>query len=169
MQSISSKEVAEMIGVRHDNFLRNIRKYVEMLGGISNATEYFTEGSYADTSGKKRFGYLLTKKGCDFVASRLNLGKGVAFKEAIDALEWDEVTTTGAAVVSVPVQPVAPQPEVVSYSIKEAAKLLGMSERSVYRNVESGKLKTFQKEVVSTVTAVTEEALEEFKKVRAGK
>lgn len=168
MQSISSKEVAEMIGVRHDNFLRNIRKYVEMLGGISNATEYFTEGSYADTSGKKRFGYLLTKKGCDFVASRLNLGKGVAFKEAIDALEWDEATTTGAE-VSIPAQLVVSQPEVVSYSIKEAAKLLGMSERSVYRNVESGKLKTFQKEVVSTVTAVTEEALEEFKKVRAGK
>lgn len=168
MQSLSSKEVAAMLGVRHDNFLRNIRKYVEMLGGVSNATEYFTEGSYVDTSGKRRFGYLLTKKGCDFVASRLNLGKGVAFKEAVDALEWDEGDTTMAA-ESDPVQPMEPQPEVVSYTIKEAAKLLGISERSVYRNVESGKLKTFQKEVVNTVTAVTEEAIEKFKKERAGK
>ena len=163
MQSMSSKDVAAMLGVRHDNFLRNVRKYIASLG--ASATEYFTEGSYTDTSGKRRFGYLITKKGCEFVATRLNLSKGVAFKEALEALEWDEEIPT----VQDPVQPVVSQPEVVSYSIKEAAKILGMSERSVYRNVESGKLKTFQKQVISTVTAVTEDAIEEFKKVRAGK
>lgn len=166
MQSLSSKEVAAMLGVRHDNFLRNVRKYIASLGDA--AKEYFTEGSYTDTSNKKRFGYFITKKGCEFIATRLQLSKGVAFKEAVDALEWDEEIITAAA-ESAPVQLVAPQPEVVSYTIKEAAKLLGISERSVYRNVESGKLKTFQKEVVSTVTAVTEEAIEEFKKGRAGK
>lgn len=163
MRTMDSKSVADMLGVRHDNFLRNIRKYIASIG--DNSTEYFTEGSYIDTSGKKRFGYLITYKGCEFIANRLNLAKGATFKEAVDALEWDEVTTTEET----PAIKVIKQPEVKSYSIKEAAKLLGMSERSVYRNVESGKLKTFQKEVVTTVTAVAEEALEEFKKARAGK
>lgn len=163
MQNLSSKEVAAMLGVRHDNFLRNLRKYIASLGDA--AKEYFKEGSYKDAGNKVRFGYLITKKGCEFIATRLQLSKGVAFKEAIDALEWDEVPAESVPVKQVP----APQPEVVSYTIKEAAKLLGISERSVYRNVESGKLKTFQKEVVSTVTAVTEEAIEEFKKGRAGK
>ena len=39
--TITSKEVAEMLGKRHDNLLRAIRKYITQLGG--EAPKYFSE------------------------------------------------------------------------------------------------------------------------------
>ena len=33
--TITSKEVAEMLGKRHDNLLRVIRKYITQLGGLT--------------------------------------------------------------------------------------------------------------------------------------
>lgn len=39
--TITSKEVAEMLGKRHDNLLRAIRKYITQLG--DEAPKYFSE------------------------------------------------------------------------------------------------------------------------------
>ena len=39
--TITSKEVAEMLGKRHDNLLRVIRKYITQLG--DEAPKYFSE------------------------------------------------------------------------------------------------------------------------------
>lgn len=51
---------------------------------------------------------------------------------------------------------------------QDVAEMLGMSERSVYRNIQSGKLEAVEREVmVPTVKKfITEEALEEFRAKR---
>ena len=46
MSTLDSKAVAEMLGKRHDNFMRDVRKYVATLGEA--APEYFIEGTYKD-------------------------------------------------------------------------------------------------------------------------
>lgn len=157
MQSVSSKEVAEMLGKRHDNFLRECRKYVSSLG--DKAGEFFVDGCYTDTSNKKRFCFFITKAGCDLIANRIPMDKGIKFKEKYESL------FIGEDIVSENPK----EQEKKTYSIKEVAKLLGISERSVYRNIENGKLATVQKKVVTTVTAVTEGDLENFKKMRGKK
>lgn len=56
------------------------------------------------------------------------------------------------------------------YTVAEVVEMLGMSERSVYRNIQSGKLEATEREVmVPTVRKfVTAEALERFKAEREG-
>ena len=165
---LTCSEVTDMLGMRHDNFIRKVRGFireVEEQTGCS-ADAYFTEGAYEDSTGRRRLGYHISKSGCTYIANRLADSKRrIAFMEKVNDLEWvdepiAEVTTT--------VKPEKKEPEVKSYTIPEAAKLLGISERSVYRNAQSGKLKTTEREVVSTITVVTEAELERFKKLREG-
>ena len=59
--TITSKEVAEMLGKRHDNLLRAIRKYITQLG--DEAPKYFSEDP--DKGGRL---YHITKAGCDLMA-----------------------------------------------------------------------------------------------------
>ena len=62
--TITSKEVAEMLGKRHDNLLRAIRKYITQLG--DEAPKYFSEDP--DKGGRL---YHITKAGCDLMAGRI--------------------------------------------------------------------------------------------------
>lgn len=62
--TITSKEVAEMLGKRHDNLLRAIRKYIKQLG--DEAPKYFSEDP--DKGGRL---YHITKAGCDLMAGRI--------------------------------------------------------------------------------------------------
>lgn len=54
MSTLSSKAVAEMLGKRHDNFMRNLRSYAATLG--ESASEYLIESTYKDGKGKVRAG-----------------------------------------------------------------------------------------------------------------
>lgn len=147
--TVSSKEVAEMLGKRHDNLLRAIRKYITQLG--DEAPKYFTEDP--EKGGKV---YHITKAGCDLMAGRIIGAQSEAFKEKYKPLFGEEVE-----------EPVsAPQEEEKkAYTVEEVAEILGMSERSVYRNIQSGKIEGIEREIlVPTVKKfVTEEALEKFK------
>lgn len=143
MQTVSSKEVSEMLGKRHDNFMRDIRKYISTLG--DEAPKYFVDGSYKDGLGKTRSGYEVTLAGCELIAGRMIGEKSTVFKQKY--LQIFQPEEAGEK----------------DYSVKEVAKILGISERTVYRNIESGKIATIQKEVVSTVIAVTESALNAYK------
>lgn len=153
MECLTSKEVAEMVGKRHDNFLRDLRKYIDDLG--EKASQYFTQGSYKDTAGRERLGFNITKAGCELIASKLPLKKGEPFREKINAMEWDEV------------KPVEPQLREVddTYSIKEAADILGITERSVYRRIEAGKLSAVEIPMVTMVKAIPKAQVEAYKEV----
>ena len=112
MNTISSKEVAEMLGKRHDNFMRDIRKYITTLG--EDAPKYFVEGTYKDGLNKVRAGYDITLAGCELIAGRIIGEKSTAFKEKyLEAFgapkkEWD-------APVMDPVSTDLTVEEVVSY------------------------------------------------------
>lgn len=79
-KSITSMEVAEMIGKEHNMLLRDIRRYIEQLGQSKIAqSNFFTESTYKNKQNKEQPCYNVTKKGCEFIAHKLTGIKGTAF------------------------------------------------------------------------------------------
>ncbi len=77
---IDSREVAEMVGKEHNKLLRDIRSYIEQLGESKiGHTDFFTESEYTDKSNRQKPCYLVTKKGCEFIAHKLTGVKGTEF------------------------------------------------------------------------------------------
>lgn len=77
---ITSMEVAQMVGKKHCDLLRDIRKYCEQLGESKIALgDFFTESTYLDANNQSRPCYLVTKKGCEFIAHKLTGQKGTEF------------------------------------------------------------------------------------------
>lgn len=79
-QKLDSREVAEMIGKQHKNLIRDIKGYVEELGELKiEPTDFFQESTYRTTQNKEMPCYLVTKKGCEFIAHKLTGIKGTEF------------------------------------------------------------------------------------------
>ena len=77
---IDSREVAEMVGKEHNKLLRDIRSYIEQLGESKiGHTDFFTESIYKTEQNKTMPCYLVTKKGCEFIAHKLTGVKGTEF------------------------------------------------------------------------------------------
>ncbi len=92
MRVVDSREVAEMVGKRHSDLLRDIRGYAEIIENSAERnfalSEFFLESSYKDSTGRELPCYLLTKKGYDMVANKLTGEKGVLFTAAyVNAFE----------------------------------------------------------------------------------
>lgn len=81
---VDSREVAEMIGKRHDHLIRDIDGYVSILNQNPNlgADNFFIESTYESGTGRSYKRYLLTRKGCDMVANKMTGEKGVLFTAA---------------------------------------------------------------------------------------
>lgn len=79
-QTISSIEVAEMLGKTHGNLVRDVRRYLEQFNEIKiDSVNFFKESTYTDSKGEKRICYQMTKKGCEFIAHKLTGTKGTEF------------------------------------------------------------------------------------------
>ena len=79
-QTITSIEVAEMVGKEHSKLLRDIRNYVEQFNQSKiGFVDFFTESTYKDNKGEIRPCYNVTKKGCEFIAHKLTGTKGTEF------------------------------------------------------------------------------------------
>ena len=77
---LDSREVAEMVRKEHKNVLRDIRGYYEELGQLNfEPTDFFVESQYTDKSNRQKPCYLVTKKGCEFIAHKLTGVKGTEF------------------------------------------------------------------------------------------
>lgn len=77
---LNSREVAEMVEKNHADLMRDIRRYTEYLGESKIAlAEYFKESTYTDAQGKERECYLISKKGCEFIAHKMTGQKGAIF------------------------------------------------------------------------------------------
>lgn len=77
---LDSREVAEMVGKEHNKLLRDIRVYITQLDASKvGHTEFFTESQYTDKSNRQKPCYLVTKKGCEFIAHKLTGVKGTEF------------------------------------------------------------------------------------------
>lgn len=79
-KTLTSVEVAEMVGKPHNDLMKDIRRYASQFneGNISHV-EFFTENTYLDKKGQERPCYLVTKKGCEFIAHKLTGVKGTEF------------------------------------------------------------------------------------------
>lgn len=79
---LDSREVAEMVGMRHDHLIRNIDHYIEVMGKTPKlgASTFFIERTYKQAgNGKEVKRYDITKKGCEMVANKLTGEKGILF------------------------------------------------------------------------------------------
>lgn len=80
---IDSRQVAEMVEIRHSDLIEKINAYMKYLAnGKFRSLDFFIQSTYNDAQGKPRPCYLLTKKGCDMVANKMTGEKGVLFTAA---------------------------------------------------------------------------------------
>ena len=78
--TITSMEAAEWCGKKHNDLLKDIRRYVGQLGeGKIPHTDFFTEATYQTDQNKTLPCFLVTKKGCEFIAHKMTGQKGTEF------------------------------------------------------------------------------------------
>lgn len=78
--TITSMEVAEMVEKRHADLLKDIRKYIRQFNeGNISPVDFFTESARIDIKGQQQPCYLVTKKGCEFIAHKMTGQKGTEF------------------------------------------------------------------------------------------
>ena len=79
--TLDSREVADMVEKRHDHLMRDIETYIDYLGQTPSlgSDAFFIESSYKAGTGKEYKCYLVTKKGCEFIAHKLTGQKGAIF------------------------------------------------------------------------------------------
>ena len=84
--TLTSLEVAEMIGIRHDSLIRKLEGDSKQVGIVATlrdhdfvVTEYFVESTYLDSQNKERKCYEITKKGCEMIAHKMTGEKGIIF------------------------------------------------------------------------------------------
>lgn len=79
-KTITSMEVAEMVGKSHNELLKDIRRYISQFGeGKIPHTDFFNLSEYTSSQNKKVPCYMVTKKGCEFIAHKLTGTKGTEF------------------------------------------------------------------------------------------
>ena len=83
VQSISSREVSEMMEVQHKNLISKIEKHTEILEKVNELNfklvDLWQLSSYKDAKGETRKEYQVTKKGCEFLAHKTTGEKGDLF------------------------------------------------------------------------------------------
>lgn len=79
--TLDSREVAEMVGMRHADLMRNIDHYIEIMGQNAKlrSDDFFIKQTYTAGTGKQYKRYDITKKGCEMVANKLTGEKGILF------------------------------------------------------------------------------------------
>ena len=87
-QTITTLEIAEMLGMKHYKVLekldgtkdRKTKGIIEILNAHDFVVvDYFIKSSYVDAKGEDRPCYLVTKLGCDFLANKFTGEKGILF------------------------------------------------------------------------------------------
>jgi Rha family phage regulatory protein len=84
---IDSREVADMVGKEHNMLLRDIRRYHLEMEKINQEnsqckiapSDFFIKSTFTTERGKTYPCYLVTKKGCEFIAHKLTGIKGTKF------------------------------------------------------------------------------------------
>lgn len=80
MQYIDSREVAEMVGKRHPDLKRDIKRYISQLDTCKIAhIDFFIDSTYRDSENREQSCYLVSIKGCEFIAHKLTGQKGTEF------------------------------------------------------------------------------------------
>ena len=79
-QTLDSREVAKMIEKEHAKLLRDIKRYIKQLIEANiGFSDFFEESIYKDSTGRTLPCYMITRKGCEFIANKLTGIKGTEF------------------------------------------------------------------------------------------
>ncbi|HLR43069.1 MAG TPA: Rha family transcriptional regulator [Pseudogracilibacillus sp.] len=81
-KTLTSLEVAEMVGRRHDQVMRDIENVIRHLGDHKSVESYFIPSNYENLQRKTFPCYKLTKKGCELYSTRMTGEKGTKFAVA---------------------------------------------------------------------------------------
>lgn len=84
-RTLTSMEVAEMVGKEHKDVLRDIRNIIRQLGESKVAQSYFINSFYRNSQNKDLPCFDVTKKGCELYGTRMNGAKGTQF--AVEYIE----------------------------------------------------------------------------------
>ncbi len=83
IKAISSREVAVMMDMTHDNLLKKISKHTINFNSCTdvkiNVSNYWLESTYKDSTGRECKEYQVTKRGCGFLAHKTTGVKGDLF------------------------------------------------------------------------------------------
>ena len=78
--TIPSMEVAQMVGKQHSDLLKDIRRYsVQLVEGKIPCNDFFMLITYITENNRTVLCYMVTKKGCEFIAHKLTGQKGTEF------------------------------------------------------------------------------------------
>ena len=78
--TISSREVAEMMEIRHTHMLDKIDKINQvLLDRKIGSVDFWIESEYKDSTGRSVREYQVTKKGCELIAHKSSGEKGIVF------------------------------------------------------------------------------------------
>jgi len=78
--TITSQEAAGMAEVEHANLKKSIERHINSMRRRSiNPDEYFREESYENRKGYKSIRYLITYKGCEYLAQKMEFSHGSEF------------------------------------------------------------------------------------------
>ena len=78
--TLTSNEVSEMMKMEHSELLKKIYKInIDLGGGNFPLTDFWVESSYKTKQNKVLKCYLITKKGCEFLANKTTGSKGNIF------------------------------------------------------------------------------------------
>lgn len=151
-QTISSREVAEMMEKRHGEVLRMLEGYEppkgskgrKVVGIIPILTQhnvvlsdYFIESSYKDASGKSNKCYECTKMGCEMLANKLTGEKGILFTakyvKRFNEMEQYIKAQPGLKVIDdAYIQTLINTLETQQQEIEEIKSLIGLRSKEVY-------------------------------------
>ncbi|MDO4721442.1 MAG: Rha family transcriptional regulator [Peptostreptococcaceae bacterium] len=100
--TLDSREVAEMVGKRHDHLMRDIDSYIQHISAAPKigVGDFFLKSQYFDKNKQERPCYQITKKGCEFIANKLTGEKGAVFTAVyINKFHEMEQELTGSGAV----------------------------------------------------------------------
>jgi len=107
MNTIESREVAEMVEMRHADVMRNIENYIAAISENAKlrSQDYFIPDTYKVEGNNKTYPcYRLTKMGCEMVANKLTGKKGILFTaEYVKRFNEMEAEQAGSYMIADPV------------------------------------------------------------------
>lgn len=113
---VDSREVAQMVGKSHKNLLRDIYQYIKTMQKTTELkiepSDFFTESTYKDSTGRKLPRFDCTKMGCEMIAHKLTGDKGILFTAVYikqfhameralmerQSLQWQQLRLEGKAI-----------------------------------------------------------------------
>lgn len=140
-QTISSREVAEMMEVRHADLMKKVEKHTEILEKVTernfSLSDLWQLSSYKDSTGRTLKEYQVTKKGCEFLAHKTTGERGdiftIRYMNRFEEMEQYIKAQTGLKVIDdAHIQTILNAVETQQQEIEEIKSLIGLRSKEVY-------------------------------------